>query len=170
MPSVRLRACAWQAADNFSQCLQIAGQTKGTATERAFAWQLLSEPAQQVSCGLRRGTCKCLTCLCLHPTWPNLTSRLPGRAQRSIGLSLAPFMNLCCVQAPSETPEQVLHQLSAQDLPQPPSPTALQVCACHQLFDRCLSCSGLLATPALLITTYKAHYLKVLEAVAKLYS
>ena len=67
------------------QCLQIAGQSKGTATERAFAWQLLSEPAQQVSCSLRRGTYTCLTCVYLHPpsqipdpcfqaglTWPEL--------------------------------------------------------------------------------------------------
>ena len=53
-------------------------------------------------------------------TWPE---RLPSVTQ------------LCRVQAPSQTPEQVLRQLSTQDSPQPPSPTALQVPACSQLFD-----------------------------------
>ena len=57
-------------------------------------------------------------------------------------------MKLCCVQTPSQTPEQVLHQLSTQDTPQAPSPTALQVRACAKPCEGRLSCSGLLATSA----------------------
>ena len=166
VPSVRLHARAWQASDASSQCLQIAGQTEGTATERAFAWQLLSEPAQQVSCSLRRGTYKCLPCVCLHPTWPDAKSLLVGRAQNSTGLSFV-FNQAVLGAGPLPDPRagasSAQHTgLAAAALPH--SPPGVCMPWVPELLRHACNCSLTHAG------VHKAHYTKAMTAVTKLWS